>query len=177
MESFPAGVGAMETALPPQPERPRPSRQRTASSKKREPRKSLRRRRLKPNRSARPGIAARLNGSVPEPAIPARRRDVVSELAACCVLNVMAIRLGVLEPLEIICAGAKMQLTDAGALQEGKAGRMQGASVTPRGGSGFLVNNAGPHTLLRQEQGGQHANRAGSHHQDFGSSVVRHKLL
>jgi hypothetical protein len=54
---------------------------------------------------------------------------------------------------------------------------MQGACVTPRGGSGFLVNNARPHTLLRQQQGGQHAHRAGSHHQDFGLGVVRQNLF
>jgi hypothetical protein len=46
-----------------------------------------------------------------------------------------------------------------------------------RGGAGFLVNDSGSQTVLRRQESGHHAHRAGANHKDFDLAVLWHKLI
>ena len=54
---------------------------------------------------------------------------------------------------------------------------MEGASVTVGGGAGFLINDASPQAVLRQQQGSQHSHRPRPRHNDFRLSVIRHNWV
>jgi hypothetical protein len=54
---------------------------------------------------------------------------------------------------------------------------MQGASIALGSGAGFRVDDASPHTVLRQKEPGQQPNRSGAHHQNFGMVIGWHCLM